>query len=483
MVSIIEGYTPHAGQQQVHDSKAKEKWEEAGRRFGKSRGGVGELGENLFQWYQDVVADKRADGLIPGFHSWIVVPNFPQGRQVWSELKSLIPGKLVLHIDEDDKTLTLKGPKSKHKDDMINNAFIELKSAHDPDSLQTVGLDFLWVMESQDVSDRAANEKLRPTLRSPGRYQKALYEGIPSMWPDHWFRRGCTFARARSSKRHAYFHFTVYDNPLLSPEELEAIEDDRELMTDTAWKRMYMAEFNINAGFFKGIDGCIASDVLDQPIPGSQYVAGLDFGVSQDATVLNIMDSDSRQVVNRYRWDSTSWPVMREHIIALHAEWNFWRVACDTSNMGGIAMYQELVDANLPCEAYSFQGETRQNLLGRLQVAIERSSIQFPNIKTLIRELRMFQYIRIQGQGGVVRYRVQAPHGEHDDEVMALALAVQVCNDPVPVMLTGRLPRGRYLPTQAEANGGPSSGFGAALMKQRKLDRIAARWDRSGINV
>lgn len=479
MASIIEGYVPHAGQQKIHDSKAYEKWEEAGRRFGKSRGGVGELGINLERWFVDVNAGKRAQGLIPGFHCWIVVPNFPQGRQVWAELKALIPDSLKLHTDEDDRTMTLRGPKSKHKDDMANNAFVELKSAHDPDSLQTVGLDFLWVMESQDVSDKAANEKLRPTIRSPGRYRRALFEGIPSLWPDHWFRRGCMAAGRDTRGRHEYFHFTAYDNPLLSKDELEDIEFDRELMTDSAWQRMYMAKFNINAGFFKNIDGCLAGDTIEEPIPGGTYVAGLDFGVSQDATVLMIMDADSRKVVNRYRWDSTSWPVMREHIIALNATWNLYRVACDTSNMGGIAMYQELLDANMSVEEFKFQGENRQNILGRLQVAIERTSIQFPNIPTLIRELRMFQYIRLQ----TGNYRVQAPNGEHDDEVMALALAVHVCNDPIPVMSTGRLPTGRYLPTQAEANGGMTNSFGKDLMKKRKLDRMLERWDRSGIEV
>lgn len=482
MFGILENYTPHSAQQQIHDCTAKEIWEEAGRRLGKSRGGIGQLGKFIAEWYEDILDDKRAEGLVPGFHSWIVVPNYPQGRQVWNELKALMPAKLIMHIDEDDRTITMAGPKSKHKDDMSNNCFIELKSAHDPDGLQTVGLDFLWVMEAQDVSDRAANEKLRPTLRSPGRYGYALFEGIPAMWPDHWFRRGCTAAKRRTSRNHAYFHFTSFDNPLLTDEEKAEIEYDRELMTDAAWKRMYLAEFNLNAGFFKGIDGCIEGDVLNEPIPGGSYVAGLDFGVSQDATVLTIMDLATRKVMNRYRWDSTDWPMMRTHIIALHTIWNFYRVACDTSNMGGIAMYQELLEANMPVEEFKFQGENRQNLLGTLQVAIERASIHFPMIESLIRELRMFQYIRIQGVGGTVRYRVQAPQGENDDEVMALALAVEVCDAPIPVAQGGRMRRNCYIPTQAEyENGGNFISLGAQMMKDAKEARREARWQRSGV--
>ncbi len=41
---------------------------------------------------------------------------------------------------------------------------IEMKSADNAQALQTVGLDFLWVSEAQDIPNAAA-EKLRPTLR------------------------------------------------------------------------------------------------------------------------------------------------------------------------------------------------------------------------------------------------------------------------------------------------------------------------------
>lgn len=474
VVNLADYYSPHPGQMKLHQSKADEKYEEAGRRFGKSRGAIGELLINYTTWLNDYAEGKRMAALIPHWHCWVVVPDYNQGRQAWNELKEFIPREFRKSpprngVHEEEKTIELKGP------DSNSMGLVELKSAHDPDTLQTVGLDFLWVSESQDIPDRAMNEKLRPTLHSPGRYGKALFEGIPSMWPDHWFRRGCIASQRDETGRRAYFHYTAFDNPLLSERQKEDIEWDKELMTDAAWRRMYLAQFNLNAGFFRNIDSCISGTMIHEPVPDHLYVAGLDMGMSNDFTVMTIMDMEQRKVVNRYRYDSTTWPVMREHIAGLHDKWLFQSIIIDTSNMGGIMAHQELMEMNLPVEDFKFQGENRQTLLGELQVAIENTTITFPQIDSMIRELRQFQYIR--NRDG--RYQVRAPAGENDDEVMALALALRACNPPNSLVVHRQsMKSNRYMPTQSETNTGVIMGFGARMMRERKIERMRERQEK-----
>lgn len=478
MVNLADYYQPHAGQQKLHLSNADEKYEEAGRRFGKSRGAIGELLDNYIQWLKDYSEGTRMSFLVPHWHCWVVVPDYNQGRQAWNELKAFIPMEFRKTpprngVHEEEKTIELRGP------DSVSYGLIELKSAHDPDTLQTTGLDFLWVSESQDISDRAVNEKLRPTLHSPGRYGKALFEGIPSMWPDHWFRRGCVAAQRDTTGRRAYFHFTAFENPLLSDKQKEDINWDKELMTDAAWRRMYLAVFNVNSGFFRGIDACIAGSMLSAPVPGQHYSAGLDFGVSNDATVLNIMDREQRKTVQRFRWDSTPWPDQKEAIVLIAREWKLEDIACDTSNMGGIVMFQDLEQAGLSVREFKFQGENRQIYLRTLQVAIEHVTYTFPQIDTLIRELRQFQYIRLQSG----QYRVQAPSGEKDDEVMSAALGLQTVDAPIPYEPMPVLPvGGRYVPTQAEADGlARPAGRGARAMQSRHSDRLLERARDAGV--
>ncbi len=484
MVDLSRYYKPHAGQQIIHASKAREKYVEAARRWGKGRCGIGEFFESYKRVAQRTQAEIDLFKMVPpGIHAWFIVPSFPQGRQMWSELLTFIPKSLIIgEPDQASWTLNLKGQPP-------TNAWgkIELKSAHDPETLQTVGLDFCWISESQDIRDDAMN-KVRGTFNAAGRRTYAYYEGIPAMWPDHWFWRGCAAAEKGRLRNAEHFQFTVYDNPMLTDEQKTEIEDFRETMTEAAWRRMYLAERSLSSGYFKNIESCMHGDLLREPVPGANYVAGLDLGASRDFTVLWILDADTRVGVHHRLWDSTPWPDVKAQIVRLHHEWGIQRLLPDATSFGKM-MCQELIAEGLPVEGgldgtgVQIVGQTRLDLLESLQLAIERETITFPNVPALIRQLHAFQYITMTSTGKMSQYiKAQAPAGEHDDEVFALALALNACNEPVvdtpPLMVQS----GRYLPTQEETNSG-SMGFGAKLLAQRKTQRRRETLERNGIKV
>jgi len=75
IIDLADFYSPHIGQMEVHNSKAKVKILEAARRWGKSRAGLGEL----LYTYVDALDIPASPDLTPPFHSWIVVPIIPQG--------------------------------------------------------------------------------------------------------------------------------------------------------------------------------------------------------------------------------------------------------------------------------------------------------------------------------------------------------------------------------------------------------------------
>ena len=468
-------YSPHEGQVEVHTLHAKEKWIEAARRWGKSRCALGEMEaayhESLTRSIDQI---NRYQLVPPGFHAWVVAPSYVQGRQAWNEMLQMLDPSWIRDTNQANMTITLNGPTEEVW------GLIELKSADNAPSLQTVGLDFLWVSESQDIPNEAA-EKLRPTLRQAGRMGKAVYEGIPSVYPEHWFRRGCAAAQRGSQRNHRYFHYTVYQNPLLNAEDVEDVEGDKEVMPESAWRRMYLAEFSLSAGFFSNIEECIEGDLLDAPLPGKSYVAGLDLGVSRDFTVLIIMDADDRKVVYHRFWDSESWSQVQQHIVAINQEWGIQRMMADATGMGR-AMVEDLMAYNMPVEGVSLQKTIRDALLAELTVAMEHKTITFPAVPILIRQLRAFQHIRMSNGA----FKAQAPAGEHDDEVFSLALALSACNEPVGAVSRKRGFGRRYLPTQVEANSGYGlNGMspGERIMRERRLKRVEDRWDKSGVDL
>ena len=462
------GYIPHEGQLPLHQQKAKVKVLEVGRRWGKGRFAIGELIDTYYEAQHTPVPPS----VVPPFHAWIVVPNYPQGRQTWNELMEFLPSEWLYPggIHQDEWVIHLKGVPGREWGQL------ELKSAHDPESLQTVGLDFLWISEAQDITDEAF-EKLLPTLRSPGRLGRAVWEGIPSLYADHWFRKAYTDAE-RGRKNFLAFKATCYDNPLLSEEQITEIDHDRELLREAAWRRMYMAEFSSSAGFFTNIEACITGDILPEPMPGHRYVAGLDLGRKLDPSVLTIWDATERRIVNLRVWDGRqNWVIQREGVKGACEDWALERVVADATGLGDVFI-EELVNEGITVDPYIFTSWTREQLLNGFAVSMERETIHFPKIPQLVKELQAFQS-RKQPSGS---FRIEVPGGTHDDHVFSAALGLSACDPPgYNEHYTGKRIGGRYLPTMAEtASGGNMNSYGRQVMQQLQHNRMKDRLERSG---
>jgi len=467
-------YEPHDGQKDVHASNAKYKVMEVARRWGKSRAALFEL----LKTYIELLEVPAPPSLVPPFHAWIVCPSFPQSRQTWNELQAFIPPVLVHDypkgFKQDEKVVYLRGS------DARPWGLIEIKSADNEQALQTVGLDFLWVNESQEISN-AAFEKLAPILTSSDRLGRAIFEGIPALWPDHWFWRLYDLATSEEENNWDAFKFTAFENPLLNDEQKKEIERYREIMPDLAWRRMFLAERSENAGYFSNITPAIKGDMLPNPIPGVRYVAGLDLGRKRDPSVLTIIEPHTHRVVHVDSWgENTGWITQRETIANYVHTWNIERIAIDATSLGGDMFTEELQAQSLPVEPYVIgSAQAREQLLSGLVIALERQTVSFPHIPSLVRELRSFQY-RKTPSGHI---RPEVPPGEHDDHVFSLALALRVCDD-IQGNLTGipNLGPMRYLPTQEEMKSGRiHRSNGARMMARRLSDKIVERADRMGV--
>ena len=484
-------YRPHAGQQRMHDSPALIKCMECSRRWGKSRSCIHELVKAYLEaWEQE----RKSPDLIPSFHAWIIGPDMKQNRQPWRELVRMLPREII----QQTKKGKLNG--IRFAEDMIylkgspnwdNYGVIEMKSAYKDDTLQTAGVDFLWVTEAQDISNAAA-ERFLPTTITPGRLGRIIYEGIPPTLSEHWFARAFDSAKQTmlTDGDDNPFEFAVkgtyQDNPLLSTFDRKRIENLRSTMGKLAWERMYLSKRTSFGVVFTKLDQCIAGDLLDEPIEGRKYVAGLDLGARIDATELCIMDAESRQVVGWHQWGSeTTWPQRRQEIIALHEKWGFRRFPFDATSMGGDMAADELSQTNIPIEPIHFSNEKRKEYFELLIAATERGTVHFPAIPHLMRQLKLIEEKPI-GVLGKTRY--DHPIGEHDDAVVALMLCLNVCENAPPVVAyrsSGY--NGRYLPTQSEAHSrrfrGRKRSNAVQVLRERKRERMEERAVTAGVDV
>lgn len=69
---------------------------------------------------------------------------------------------------------------------------------------------------------------------------RIIMDGTPPETPDHEFKDFCERAESLES----YAHLTIYDNPLLTPAQIEEIR--KECINETTWRREYLAEFVVD---------------------------------------------------------------------------------------------------------------------------------------------------------------------------------------------------------------------------------------------
>lgn len=197
-------------QQEVEASGKRFLLVEGGRQAGKTHGSI--------RW-----SVKQACK-VPAVH-WHLSPTYKRAvEDVWPGLLRMIP-------DEIRKRVHL----SNHSVELTNGSFIYIKSSDDPKNLRGGNLGSVVMEEADYQREMVFSEIIRPMLM----YRRAPCMMISSPRPD-WFHRLWSKAnRGELSAEWGAWHVTVYDNPLLSREEIESI---RASESERIWRREYMAE-------------------------------------------------------------------------------------------------------------------------------------------------------------------------------------------------------------------------------------------------
>ena len=444
-------YKPSPWQQKMHESNSRVKIIWAGRRAGKGRAvltelmrAIGMAAKTPFLATKEIAeAAGVPEGynltptLEPQIHVWIVAPSYAQSRQAWNELRQFMPTELVVRRkpgqgggrgsgwNEDERTvwLHLNTPGIKRRD-----AYIEIKSADDPESLQTAGPDFIWITESQDIKEAAWN-KLRPMLNSAGRLGRACIEGIPPYARSHWFSRLFNYASQNPSKLYEAFHASSFENVFLTKEQKEAIEEEKETMPEAIWERMYMAKQPDCGGtFFRHSKIMEASVAIPYSAPqdGRRYVAGLDLGKKQDYTVFIIKDARSRASVYSMEMQGTDWMSQLESIFYEVKKWRIDDMRVDSTGLGDV-IFDHLLASGLPVTPFKFTSQSKYQLFNNYYIALENETVTFPTgWTTLVKQLEDIA-IRQSGNGGYIFFTEAQ---EHDDWVDAELLALMACDPP-----------------------------------------------------
>jgi len=375
---------PHAGQREVHQSPARLKVITAGRRWGKTRLGVMEC----------------IDCAVHGGTAWWIAPSYKVAKVGWKPLARI--SRSITGADVRLGDLEVRYP---------GGGSVAVRSADNEGGLRGEGLDYLVIDEAAFVRESAWVEELRPALSD--RLGRAMFISTPNghNWFHGLFLRGLSGQDGWQS-----FQFPTSGNPYIATSEIEAARLD---MPEIVFQQEYMAQFvDLQGAVFRRLQESATVDVLESPIPGHRYIAGVDVASAVDYTVVCVLDAQSKELVYMDRYNRVDYNVLEDRLAALHQHWKLMTMAIETNSIGQ-PVIDRLVLRGLPIVPFTTTSGSKQMIITALQSAFEHGEIKIINNPILMGELLSFEGKR--NLSGSFSY--SAPAGMHDDCVMSLAIA------------------------------------------------------------
>ena len=393
-------YRPHDGQRPFHESAARFRVCANGRRFGKTLAGANDM-------LRFVLNNPRV-------RAWWVAPVMDQAARVFEEVADRMH-PVVRRKSITDRRLIF-----------ANGSEVEFKSAHEPDHLRGVGLDYLVVDEAADVDENAYFSCLRPALSD--RRGKAVFISTPK--GRNWFYRMYLKGQDPAETDYKSWRFPTWANPYIDRAEEAAA---REVPV-----HVYRQEYE--AAFLEDEDTVFrnvrerAGAVLRPPHVSERYVFGLDLGRAHDFTVLVGLERRKREMVLFRRFREIGYSAQKEWIVDKVRHYG-GRLVMDSTGVGE-PIYDDFRREGLEVSPYRFTEESKRRLIENLIVEMEGGRVKIADDPVLIGELEAFRYV--MNRSGRLSY--EGPSAGHDDCVIALALAVwglRGAEAPARVLATG----------------------------------------------
>lgn len=334
----------------------------------------------------------------PGHNYWWVAPTFPVAKIAFRRMKRAMP-RALYRANETELTLTL-----------LNGAVIWFKGADKPDSLYGEDV-YAAVIDEATRCKEDAWHAVRSTLtatRGPIR----IIGNVKG-------RKNWAYQLARRAEKGEpgmyYARLTAYDAVEGGVLALEEVEDAKRTLPPDVFQELYLALPSDDGSNPFGLQAIAACATLDTLAPGPVASWGWDLAKSVDWTVgCGLNDAGALAGFERFRkpWDATA-ATIRDVTGTV-------RALVDSTGVGD-PVVEQLQKGRANVEGFKFTAPSKQQLMEGLAVAIQQRRIAIPKDGPLRVELESFEYTHTRTG---VRY--SAPEGEHDDCVMALALAVRL---------------------------------------------------------
>jgi hypothetical protein len=329
-------------------------------------------------------------------------PNYRLLSDVWRELQATLQ-PVIVTTNQQERRLELQG-----------GGVIEMWSLDSPDSGR--GRAYAAV-----VIDEAA---MVPNLEQV--WQQTIRPMLTDLRGEAWFLstpKGMNYFKAlfdrgqdATREEWASWQMPTSENPYIDPEEIEAARLD---LPEAAFNQEYLALFvNWEGSVFRRVGEAATVMAPTNREAGHEYVIGCDWGRSNDYTVFLVVDVTARAVVAMNRSNRVDYAIQCERLKTLAEQWQPIQIIAEQNSIGQ-PIIEQLSRDGLPVQPFITTNASKARVIEALVLAFERGDIRILNDAVLVGELVAYQAESLSS--GLPRYG--APAGQHDDTVMALAMA------------------------------------------------------------
>ncbi|MEO1286482.1 MAG: terminase family protein, partial [Chloroflexota bacterium] len=204
-------------------------------------------------------------------------------------------------------------------------------------------------------------------------------------------------------------------NPYLSADEITTARIE---LPQRIFQQEYEAIFLEDSGtVFRDVRAICTAQPLSAPQSDKVYVIGVDWGRDNDFTAISVLDDTATQV-HLERFNQISYNLQRDRLKAVVNRFKPRTILAEANSIGSVNIDALRADG-LPVRAFQTTASSKPQLIDTLALAVEQSRITLLADETLIHELTSYQMTRTPSG----HWQYSAPHGTHDDTVIATALS------------------------------------------------------------
>lgn len=378
----------HSAQKQILAESSRFNVLGCGRRFGKTTFGINLIVEPPLQGYPV---------------AWFS-PTYKMLSEVWREAKRIL------------EPICSRVAVQEHRLELITGGVIDMWSLDNPNVARGRKYKRVVIDEAAMIADlqEAWQEVLRPTLtdyKGDG-FMLSTPKGI------NFFHECFGRGQDKLQPDWASWQMPTTANPYISASE---VEKARLELPEDVFRQEYLAEFLQNQGaVFRNVDACLkAEPTTPEAHKGHRIVAGVDWGQKNDFTCISILCENCKRELDLDRFNKIEWAFQRGRLKNLIQKWGVSMSIVELNSIGS-PNFEALASEGLSVQGFETTAASKSPLIQSLALALERVEAQWLSDPVGRTELLAYESKRNAVTG---RVSYSAPDGQHDDTVIARALA------------------------------------------------------------